>query len=79
MRPWRNRQTRTFEGRVGDRTGSSPVGRTILKCWNRLTPAFFYNVRHIFRSSEDVSVVSKNTGDGHEQHRILCERTYGEF
>ncbi len=49
MRPWRNRQTRTFEGRVGDRTGSSPVGRTILKCWNRLTPAFFYNVRHIFR------------------------------
>ena len=48
MRPWRNRQTRTFEGRVGDRTGSSPVGRTILKCWNRLTPAFFYNVRHIF-------------------------------
>ncbi len=31
MRPWRNRQTRTFEGRVGDRTGSSPVGRTIEK------------------------------------------------
>ena len=28
MRGWRNRQTRTFEGRVGDRTGSSPVGRT---------------------------------------------------
>ena len=28
MRPWRNRQTRTFEGRVGDRAGSSPAGRT---------------------------------------------------
>ena len=28
MRPWRNRQTRTFEGRVGNRAGSSPVGRT---------------------------------------------------
>ena len=28
MRPWRNRQTRTFEGRVGDHTGSSPVLRT---------------------------------------------------
>lgn len=28
MRGWRNRQTRTFEGRVGDRTGSSPVLRT---------------------------------------------------
>ena len=28
MRSWRNRHTRTFEGRVGDRTGSSPVDRT---------------------------------------------------
>ena len=28
MREWRNRQTRTFEGRVGNRTGSSPVSRT---------------------------------------------------
>ena len=28
MREWRNRQTRTFEGRVGDRTGSIPVSRT---------------------------------------------------
>ena len=31
MRPWRNRQTRTFEGRVGDRAGSSPAGRTIIQ------------------------------------------------
>ena len=30
MRSWRNRHTRTFEGRVGDRTGSSPVDRTSL-------------------------------------------------
>jgi hypothetical protein len=28
MRSWRNRQTRTFEGRVGDRMGSSPIDRT---------------------------------------------------
>jgi cystathionine beta-lyase family protein involved in aluminum resistance len=28
MRPWRNWHTRTFEGRVGDRTSSSLVGRT---------------------------------------------------
>ena len=28
MREWRNRQTRTFEGRVFLRTGSSPVSRT---------------------------------------------------
>ena len=27
-REWRNRQTRTFEGRVFLRTGSSPVSRT---------------------------------------------------
>ena len=31
MREWRNRQTRTFEGRVGDRTGSIPVSRTKTK------------------------------------------------
>ena len=28
MRLWRNRQTRTFEGRMGDRMGSSPINRT---------------------------------------------------
>ena len=28
VRSWRNWHTRTFEGRVGDRTGSSPVDRT---------------------------------------------------
>ena len=35
MRPWRNWQTRTFEGRVGDRAGSSPAGRTIKKMSHR--------------------------------------------
>ena len=29
VREWRNWQTRTFEGRVGNRTCSSPVSRTI--------------------------------------------------
>ena len=29
MRLWRNWQTRTFEGRVGNRMGSSPINRTI--------------------------------------------------
>ncbi len=28
LRLWRNRQTRTFEGRMGDRMGSSPIYRT---------------------------------------------------
>ncbi len=28
LRSWRNRQTRTFEGRMGDRMGSSPIDRT---------------------------------------------------
>ena len=40
MRSWRNRHTRTFEGRVGDRTGSSPVGRTIKKACNFVTSFF---------------------------------------
>ncbi|KUK83261.1 MAG: hypothetical protein XD97_0227 [Pelotomaculum thermopropionicum] len=28
MSEWRNRQTRTFEGRVGNRAGSSPASDT---------------------------------------------------
>ncbi len=28
LRSWRNRQTRTFEGRMGNRPGSSPGDRT---------------------------------------------------
>ena len=31
MRDWRNRQTRAFKGRVGDRVGSSPTSRTITR------------------------------------------------
>ena len=31
MRLWRNRQTRTFEGRMGNHPGSSPGNRTKLK------------------------------------------------
>ena len=31
MRLWRNWQTRTFEGRVGNRMGSSPISRTMQK------------------------------------------------
>lgn len=42
MRPWRNRQTRTFEGRVGDRTGSSPVGRTKFDSGFFGIPSFLY-------------------------------------
>ena len=52
MREWRNRQTRTFEGRVGDRTGSIPVSRTkqirrgfilslfvLYETWNLICPS----------------------------------------
>ena len=31
MRSWRNRQTRTFEGRMGNRPGSSPGDRTKIR------------------------------------------------
>ena len=37
MRVWRNWQTRTFEGRMGDRMGSSPIIRTT----KRLNPFGF--------------------------------------
>lgn len=37
MRSWRNWQTRTFEGRVGNRMGSSPIDRTK---FNRYSPCY---------------------------------------
>ena len=42
MREWRNRQTRTFEGRVGDRTGSIPVSRTKHKRPSQKTRSFMF-------------------------------------
>ena len=39
-REWRNRQTRTFEGRVFLRTGSSPVSRTRIRAKNNLAFIF---------------------------------------
>ena len=65
MRPWRNRQTRTFEGRVGDRTGSSPVGRTILKMLESIGSGIYF--------------FKKKTEADYEKHHNLCERTAGFF
>ena len=42
MREWRNRQTRTFEGRVGDRTGSIPVSRTKQITPNHLVGCYLF-------------------------------------
>ncbi len=42
MRLWRNRQTRTVEGRVGDRMGSSPISRTIQRINFDTKTAFYY-------------------------------------
>ena len=39
MRLWRNRQTRTFEGRMGNHPGSSPGNRTNRE---RFKPLFFW-------------------------------------
>ena len=41
VRSWRNRQTRTFEGRMGDRMGSSPIDRT------RKETAFVYQTKAV--------------------------------
>ena len=45
MRLWRNRQTRTFEGRVGDRMGSSPISRTNKKDFLKESP-FLAKLKH---------------------------------
>ena len=42
-RPWRNWQTRTFEGRMGNHPGSSPGGRTRKKALAKAS-AFFNEV-----------------------------------
>ena len=44
LRSWRNRQTRTFEGRMGNRPGSSPGDRTIKSrfCLLRQKRLFIY-------------------------------------
>ena len=47
MREWRNWQTRTFEGRVVIRTGSSPVSRTMLNVHNGLKSAM--NILFVLR------------------------------
>lgn len=43
MRGWRNWQTRTFEGRVGNRTGSSPVLRTTIRVVELDGSDFFFS------------------------------------
>ena len=40
-RSWRNRQTRTFEGRMGDRMGSSPIDRTSFRASARSLALLF--------------------------------------
>ena len=44
MRDWRNRQTRTFKGRVGDRVSSSLTSRTKRTSTNVLV-LFYYQSR----------------------------------
>jgi hypothetical protein len=46
MRPWWNWQTRTFEGRMRERTGSSPVGRTRIKLYREIGGAFIIKGRY---------------------------------
>ena len=47
MRSWRNWHTRTFEGRVREGTGSSPVDRTT-NCLTIMCKAIFLYVTTIF-------------------------------
>ena len=52
MRGWRNWQTRTFEGRVGNHTGSSPVLRT------KKETSFVYQDKRGFLYTENPAIVA---------------------
>ena len=55
MRGWRNWQTRTFEGRVGNRTGSSPVLRTIIpKEADYRVAGFFFFIQHYSKREQQI-------------------------
>ena len=54
-REWRNRQTRTFEGRVFLRTGSSPVSRTRVEIKMQILISIsFYRVTY-FKGMEEIA------------------------
>ena len=50
MRDWRNRQTRTFKGRVGDRVSSSLTSRT--KRTNSLLVLFYFPISHLLTRTD---------------------------
>ena len=68
MRLWRNRQTRTFEGRMGDRMGSSPINRTIRKT------TFVYHDKSCFfvLSDQNTGKSSKNQAKQAPERPIGC-------
>ena len=45
MRQCWNRQTGTFEGRVRERMGSSPICRTNKTGHTKVCPVFLYNIK----------------------------------
>ena len=60
MRDWRNRQTRAFKGRVGDRVGSSPTSRT-KKNGNTTSASVFYCLCVFCLSANLANKVGRNT------------------
>lgn len=56
MRDWRNRQTRTFKGRVGDRVSSSLTSRTKKKS-NAISVALFLRAK-LLRKQQLATVVA---------------------
>ena len=86
MRLWRNWQTRTFEGRVGDRMGSSPISRTkksgfltriylflkcsIILCFQGFSGFFVFRLN----SFEDVKRRLRCTPVAHFFVRVLSSR-----
>ena len=57
MRDWRNRQTRTFKGRVGDRVSSSLTSRTKKRA-TQLSVALFLRARLLRKRQLATSVAN---------------------
>ena len=73
MRDWRNRQTRTFKGRVGDRVSSSLTSRTKKRA-TQLSVALFLRARLLRKRQLATSVANvrrSSMSAGHWRHLRL--------
>ena len=76
MQLWRNWQTRTFEGRVGNHMGSSPIGRTKQK---NHAKAWFFCLAKAGMSLEREAVAAGGRGRPPEQIPTVAQKKIDHF